>query len=223
MLTEYIGHQDLSDINITGEKMRKVGGMIGRVHTIQDHTGFGGFKYELQNLTTQHDNWNETLNLLIEKRTNVFRNEKIKNNIQNAFKELETDSIQPHLSHGDLGPDNFRVDSEGNLLCLIDWQNIWSSDGLSEFLYRRLTYCGLQYSNAEQITNGYVSECPDDILVQNDKQATASLVTAIARNYELRQKHDGKIRRFFDKYGTLNETISLEDIIEPSKNVNNYI
>lgn len=223
MLTEYVGDQDLSDIDTTDERMRTVGGMIGRVHTVQDHTGFGGFKYESDNLTTQHDNWSETLNLLIEKRKNVFSNENIKRNIQNAFKELETDSIQPHLSHGDLRPNNFRVDSEGKLLCLIDWQNIWSSDGLSEFLYRRLANFGLQYSNAEQITNGYLSESPDNVLDHNDKQATASLVTAIARHYELRQKHDDKVRRFFDKYGTLNETISLEHILDPSKNINNYI
>lgn len=223
MLTEYVGHQDLSDINITDEKMRSVGGMIGRVHTISNHTGFGGFKHESDNVTTQHDNWSETLNLLIEKRTNVFRNKKMKKNIQKAFKELKTNNIQPHLSHGDLGPDNFRVDSEGNLLCLIDWQNIWSSDGLSEFLYRRLTYCGLQYSNAEQITNGYLSECPDDILAQNDKQATASLVTAIARYYERQQKHDDKIRAFFDKYGKLNKTVNAEDVINPEKNINDYL
>lgn len=140
MLTQYVGDKDLSDINHTTENMRQFGNKVGEIHTIGDFDGFGGLKLSDESvLETQHSDWSETLTLLVEHTDslpNTSDDKSTKQVIKNQISQLCTDSISPCFSHGDLGPANVRVGESNNIDSIIDWQNAWVSDGLTEFLYR---------------------------------------------------------------------------------------
>lgn len=229
MITSYVGSKDLSDIQTKKKELFNLGKIIGQICSKNDFDGFGGLIVQKSGTgKPQHDKWNETLSLLLDKIENLPKTEGRQNTrdiIKTSVEELDAENLTSCLSHGDLGMSNIRVDSSGEIIAVLDWQNTWFSDGLTEFLYRRYRIFGSNYSGqkVEKFTEGYKSMCPECVFDLSDEQATVSCLISLCRKYEWEQDNPLKLKKFIEKYGTLEETLCVEDILDPSKNINFYV
>lgn len=226
MLTKYTGDSDLSDIDFEIKQMRQLGEIIGYISSLGDFDGFGGLICDDKNIISQNLTWQDTLlNILNNVDEPLHSNISMKNITKERIADLDESNILPCLSHGDIKRfSNVRVDHRENIDSLVDWQNAWISDSLTEFLFTRMVRFTPHYSGkkVDALTEGYLSKVPNSVKQLTDEQATVSLSVALLMLYD-RDDYQEDLAEFFESLYNTNKTINTDKIIDPSYNLRTYI
>lgn len=223
MISEYMG---IKDGQKNPEVSKSFGTVLGKIHSIDEFEGFGGMVIKNERLLSERNDWSE------------FLISRFKNMSGNYVDTARIDGdrlsgVTNCLSHGDAKFQNVRIDNQSNISCVLDWQNAWVSDGLTEFLHSRLRCFGTTYDTKEsfKFTEGYKENMPEYITGYTDYQSTISLLYAISRlkDYEFRtgktmheSSENDHLERVLEKFSRLKNTISVNQLINKNTNLSDY-